>query len=276
MASSRSTRAAEPTATALDPVEVLIVAPHSDDEAIGCTGVILRATEKGERIGIVLVTAGDAHTGAAAAIAKKEIAQLKPGDFITLASVRQRHTLQAMAELGIVSKSISFLGYPDGGLDKIYKSTEATPYCSPFTQRSETYGIVVRDYHTLRHGKPAPYLKTSVIDDLTEIIRAAQPREIYTTNEADTHLDHRATMWFVRDAAAAAGFGGPLLTYVVHGKPPTDPPTRVLKLTDAEFARKRATIEIYQQGVAPVHADLAEKYTLPEERFWEVKVHGKR
>ena len=53
------------------PLDILIVAPHSDDEAIGCTAVILRAIKAGKRGGIVVVTNGDGFPKAAAAITKK-------------------------------------------------------------------------------------------------------------------------------------------------------------------------------------------------------------
>src|SRR5215831_4337306 len=71
------------------PLDVLIVAPHSDDEAIGCTGVILRAVAEKKRVGVVVVTAGDGFPKAAAAAAKKQVEELKPDDFVALAALRQ-------------------------------------------------------------------------------------------------------------------------------------------------------------------------------------------
>src|SRR3954468_9666342 len=60
----------------LPPVDILIFAPHSDDEAIGCTGVMLQALERKQQVGVVVITAGDAHVGAAAAVAGKEQGKL--------------------------------------------------------------------------------------------------------------------------------------------------------------------------------------------------------
>jgi LmbE family N-acetylglucosaminyl deacetylase len=254
--------------------DLVVVAPHSDDEAIGCTGVMLRALERKKRVGVVVLTAGDGHVKAAAAAAKKEAEQLIPQDFVDLAALRQRHTLEAMTQLGLRAEDLLFLGYPDGGLAAIYTAEDDAPYRQPHTGRSETYGPVVRDYHFQAHGQSAPYVRQAVIDDLTEIFKARRPQEIYTTNEVDAHPDHRATSWFVRNAAAAAGLEGPLFTYVVHGKPPPEPPRLRLFLTAAELQRKRATIEIYQSGVSPVHDDLAEHYALPEELFWAIRPDG--
>ena len=113
-------QATEPnSAPALD---LLIVAPHSDDEAIGCTGVMLRAIAEKKRPGVVVLTAGDGFPKAAAALAKKEPSQLVADDFVKLAELRQRHSLQAMERLGLKADDLMFLGYPDGGLAKMYEA----------------------------------------------------------------------------------------------------------------------------------------------------------
>lgn len=258
--------AAEP---ALPSVEVLVVAPHSDDEAIGCTAIIMRAVAEKRRVGIVVVTAGDGHVRAAAALAKKEVDRLVPDDFLALAALRQRHTLEAMPQLGVKTSDLYFLGYPDGGLTPMYETKDATPYRHLQTQRTATYGAPVADYHTKVHGTAAHYLKAAVIADLVEIVRERKPQTIYTTDEVDTHLDHRATFFYVRDAAKEAEFRGKLLTFVVHGKPPEDEPAVRIQLSPEELAKKRATIEIYQAGVSPVHDYLAAEYAREEEVFWD-------
>lgn len=250
------------------PTDLLIIAPHSDDEAIGCTALMLRALEKKERITIVVVTAGDGFPKAAAAAARKSIADLKPADFDALGAMRQRHTLEAMLSLGVKQRDILFLGYPDGGLRAMYEAADATPYKQPYTTRSATYGLVRPDYHRAAHDASAPYTKAAVVADLAEIIRARAPKAIFTTLDIDTHADHRATNLFVRDAVRAAGYKGPVHGYAVHGKPPAAEPDLKLVLTPEELKRKRTVLEIYQVGVSPVHDGLAEEYTLPEERFW--------
>lgn len=249
-------------------LDVLVIAPHSDDEAIGCTAVVLRALAQKKRVGIVIVTAGDGFPKAAAAAAKKDQNQLVPADFFNLAALRQRHSLQAMEKIGVSSDELVFLGYPDSGLEKVYNSAGDAPFRQAYTKQNETYGSAVRDYHSLVYKRPAPYLKASLVGDLAEIITKRKPNEIYTTHEVDKHSDHRATFWFVRDATRAANYRGPLYTYVVHGLPPRDPPTKRVVLTDDELKTKRATLEIFQTGVSPVHDDLAERYTKPEELFW--------
>ena len=89
----RPASAAEPAAAALD---ILVVAPHSDDEAIGCAGVMMNALAEGRRVGVVVVTNGDGFPQAASAISKKPVEQLLPGDYTALTGIRQKHSIDAM------------------------------------------------------------------------------------------------------------------------------------------------------------------------------------
>ena len=253
------------------PLDILVIAPHPDDEAIGCAAVMLRALQKKQRVGVVLVTNGDGYAQAAAAVAKKPEARLEPADFLRLARIRQQHSVDALSKIGVRREDLIALGYPDSGLKAIYQSKDDKPYKQPFTGKAETYAAVIRDYHTLAHGRPAAYTRASVLADLEEILKARKPREVYVTGEADTHPDHRATFWFVRDAARAAGYRRPLFTFVVHGKPPVGPAHRVV-LTEAEQGRKRALLKEYQTKLSPVHDYLAEKFTREEEVFWLVRI----
>jgi LmbE family N-acetylglucosaminyl deacetylase len=262
---------AEPAGEKPAPLDILVIAPHPDDEAIGCTAVMLQALERKQRVGVVLVTNGDAFAGVTVVVRKPKD-QLIPADFLKLAAVRQQHTVGAMGRLGVRLADLMFLGYPDGGLEKIYHLEGDSPFQQKFTEKKETYGVVVGDYHSLIHGRPAPYTRASVLGDLSEIIRTRQPKEIFVTNEADSHPDHRATFWFVRDAARAAGYRGSLFTYMVHGKGPAEAPGRRIVLNQALLDRKKAVIEEYQAGLSPLHDSLAARFTKPEEVFWPVRI----
>jgi len=252
------------------PLDVLVVAPHPDDEVIGCAGVILRALKQEKRVAVVVITSGDGHPALAAAVVKKDRDQLTPADFMEASGVRQQHSMNATMRLGVPKEELIFLGYPDSGLEKIYQMDGNTPFRQMFTQKRETYGVKARDYHSLVHGKSAPYLKASIIGDLAEIIRTRQPKAIYVTHESDSHGDHRAAFALVRDAARDVKFRGSLFTYIVHGQPPPEPPTLTLKLTTEEKEVKRSALMDHQQGTSPVHDNLVDKYFKPEEHFWQI------
>jgi LmbE family N-acetylglucosaminyl deacetylase len=105
---ARCDLAAEP-APAAPLLDVLVVAPHPDDETIGCAGVTLQAVARRERVGIVVLTQGDGHARLAAVVAKKPVEQLGPDDFVRAGILRQGHTLRAAASLGVAEKIRLFL-----------------------------------------------------------------------------------------------------------------------------------------------------------------------
>ena len=253
-------------------LDVLVIAPHPDDEVIGCAGVMLQALEQRKRVGVLVITSGDGFPALAAAVAKKTKDQLAPDDFLKAGALRQQHSVRAMARLGVPRDELVFLGYPDSGLEKMYGMNGSEAFRQMFTMKSETYGVTARDYHSVVHGGPAPYLKASVVADIAEIIRERQPKEIYVTHEADTHGDHRTAFKFVRDANLSAGYQGDFYTYVVHGAPPADAPNRRVTLTPAQIETKRAALRDHQAGTSPIHDHLADEYTEPEELFWKIRV----
>ena len=196
---------------------ILIFAPHPDDESLGCAGVILRAVRSGLRVRVVFLTNGDGWPDAAAMLCQKNVKALAAEDFLELARARQKYTLDAARVLGLAEDSLVYLGYPDAGLAQMPTAAGDAPYRSPFTQKNCTYGPAFRDYHSQMHQNPAPYLRTAALGDITELLQAERPSQIYVTDgTADTHDDHRAAFDLVRDAAAAVDFKGELYTYVNH------------------------------------------------------------
>lgn len=258
------------TSAAAEPVDLLIVAPHPDDEVIGCTGVIVQALAENRTVAVVVMTNGDGFPKGAAAITEKPKEELKAEDFFELGKMRQSQSMEAIELIGLTRSDITFLSYPDGGLAKIYHAENDAAFRSPHTKKSETYRLAAKDYHSSKHNKPAPFTKAAIVQDLAEIIRERAPSEIYVTNELDQHSDHRAAMWFVRDASAAAEFEGTLYTFVVHGSRLPNSKTRRISLSEKEIALKRKAIGIHK--IPTVHDDLADKHSKPEEWFWPLSV----
>ncbi|RAI56159.1 PIG-L family deacetylase [Roseicella frigidaeris] len=101
-------RAAEALPLATDPREVLgpagalVLAPHPDDESIGCGGLIAAASAAGLPVRVVVVSDGTgSHPGL-------------PPDAIR--PVRERETLAATAALGLPPEAVHFLRLPDRGV----------------------------------------------------------------------------------------------------------------------------------------------------------------
>ena len=83
----------------------LVVAPHPDDESLGCGGLLALLAESGNRVEVVIMTDGArSHPGS----------QSHPAE--RLARLREQETLEALATLGLPPTVAKFLRYPDCGL----------------------------------------------------------------------------------------------------------------------------------------------------------------
>ena len=234
----------------LRPVDLLVFAPHPDDEVIGTGGVLQQALAAGKSVRIVFSTNGDGYPLAASALFRKPVPALGTPDYLGLAATRQLEAIAAANVLGVGAASLVFLGYPDAALDRVYSQASGGSVQSGFTGRTSTFGPVQTDYHTLEHGEPASYMRSSAVADVEEILMQSEPAQVYVTDRADDHADHQATYDLVSDAAVSTGYRGALFTFVVHSGPNEDWPWPQGATPGSPFeahSTKRAT---YPAGVS--------------------------
>ncbi len=82
----------------------LVIAPHPDDETLGCGAAIIRMRAMGQKVRVVIVTDG-AASGNSTVIAPPELARM-----------RQKETFDAGKILGLSPDDIAFLNFPDAGI----------------------------------------------------------------------------------------------------------------------------------------------------------------
>ncbi len=82
-----------------EPVRVLAIAAHPDDEVLGCGGVLALHAEAGHAVSIVIVCEGESHRYGPEGVGQSD------------------HILQAAAKLGV--KDVRHLRFPDQTLDTI-------------------------------------------------------------------------------------------------------------------------------------------------------------
>jgi LmbE family N-acetylglucosaminyl deacetylase len=174
---------------------VVIFAPHPDDEAIGCAGVMQQALHAGAQVWVVYMTNGDGFRLAV----ERHFRQSKPTpeQHILFGELRQQEARRAMQLLGLANWRLLFLGYPDRGLYPLWSSnwTVANALRSYYT---DTDSNPYRD--TLRPG--AAYCGQNVLRDVETVLRRTIPTHVYVTHPADDHPDHAATALFVQTALA--------------------------------------------------------------------------
>lgn len=175
------------------PQRVLIIAPHPDDEVLGCGGLIAQAVQAEVPVQVVMLTNGDGYCAAAAMLAR---GKPEPDDYVELGRFRQEETLKAAATLGLQHDQIRFLGYPDRGLWRLWRSP-TTPTASTFTKRAQS------PYEN-NYQPGAIYTGTAVVNDLVSILSEHQPTDVYVTHSLDDHIDHMAAAVFAQEAIAQA------------------------------------------------------------------------
>ncbi|MBX7097416.1 MAG: PIG-L family deacetylase [Myxococcaceae bacterium] len=170
------------------PVDLLVLAPHPDDEVLMAAGLLGRAVRDGKSVAVVLMTNGD-YTCARDGL------------------LRQQETIQAMRSLGVTEAQIHFLGYPDGYLPKLGENPlppierrNPDGSCGRANTTLPARGAGHPDEHTRRTGVPAPLTAKALLGDLTAVLERLQPREVVLPHPIDEHPDHAATYAYFRRA----------------------------------------------------------------------------
>jgi LmbE family N-acetylglucosaminyl deacetylase len=170
--------------------DILVVAPHPDDDILYGAGVAANGLARGDTVTVLFMTNGDKYDGVVGGLQRQD------------ASVEAQVTY-----IGTTEPNLIFLGYPDGGLHSLLTtySSPGSIYVTSFGQ-STTYGdrgLGSADYHFYRFGEHAFYNGANVLADLDAVLSQFRPDDIYTTGPFDAHGDHHSTYQFVKAAVAA-------------------------------------------------------------------------
>ena len=146
---------------------ILVVAPHQDDETLGCGGLIALKRAADVAVQIVFLTDGSAATNPNPATTKE--------DFVLR---RRQEALGAMKILNIDESCVSFLNIVDATLGDARSSEIAT-------------------------------------EQLTALLMAHSPQEIYAPHQHDCHPDHEAAWRISHAAIQRAGLKIELIQYPI-------------------------------------------------------------
>lgn len=174
---------------------ILIFAPHPDDEAIGCAGIIQEALRVGADIHIVYLTNGDNNQ--LAFIVYEKRLTFRKGEFLYMGEVRRKEAIAAMKLLGLPQENLIFLGYPDFGTFSIFRYfwQSGKPYKSMLTRVSQV------PYKTnLSFG--ASYNGENILRDLKNILKRHKPNKIFVSHPIDANSDHKTMYLFLEIALA--------------------------------------------------------------------------
>ncbi|MCL4401837.1 MAG: PIG-L family deacetylase [Acidobacteria bacterium] len=197
--------------------KIVIFAPHEDDETLGCGGYIQQAVAAGAEVRVVMVTNGE-YPDLSLVLFEKTL-PLHHRDFIKLGLGRQQETRKAMAYLGLPPENITFLGYPNQYLNRMWEPAHWLPANPVRSIRTQTTYSPFTDSFTPR----AIYCGESVLTDVETILQREQPAVVIIPDPDDRHPDHWPTGALVRFALAEMAQRGEefagrcrVYTYLVH------------------------------------------------------------
>jgi len=170
---------------------ILILAPHPDDEVLGCGGIIQQSVSMKLPIQVVYFTYGDNNEWSFLIYRKHAV--LFPSAVKQMGMVRHEEAVAAAMALGLGTNQLTFLGYPDFGTLHIWLDHwgNAPPFVSMMTRTTQ-----VPYPNALRPG--APYRGQEIVQDLTTLFRAFKPTKIFVSHPADFNVDHRALYCFTQ------------------------------------------------------------------------------
>lgn len=148
---------------------VLVVAPHPDDETLGCGGAIAQLRARGCPVYVLVISDGTrSHPRSRQYPAPR------------LKQVRQAETLAALALLQVEAENVTFLNLPDGAVPHL-SSTGVGAASSQKNRPQELAAL----------AQCQTYLRQTV------------PQTIFLPYRFDPHRDHRASWKLVQGAIAS-------------------------------------------------------------------------
>ena len=167
------------------PESILVVAPHPDDETLGCGGAIALLRQLDVAVKVLVVSDGtQSHPNSIA---------YPP---LTLKQLREKESLAALAVLGVAPEAVIFLGLPDGAVPSA--SAEVTARESE-NAKTSTRSQKYRD----------------AISSICQYLTKLTPSIIFLPWRKDPHPDHRASWQLFATACKQLNYGSRIIEYPI-------------------------------------------------------------
>ncbi|MCX5681998.1 MAG: PIG-L family deacetylase, partial [Candidatus Omnitrophica bacterium] len=193
---------------------ILVLAPHPDDEILGCGGIIQRAVKMNIPVKVVFLTYGDNNQWSFLVYRKHFV--FMPKAVRSMGLIRREEAITASAALGLSSDNLIFLGYPDFKTLNIWYAYWGKTRPAVRSMLTKVWAV---PYENAFHPG-APYKGEEILGDLEKIIRSFKPTKIFVSHPADFNADHKSFYLFTRVALwdLAGDVKATIHPYLVHYK----------------------------------------------------------
>lgn len=222
-----------------EPQNILVVAPHPDDEILCCATHLREHLAKGDNVFIVFVTNGDGKDDQNAE------------DSLNYGEQRKKESLRAAKKLGIPTRNLFFLGFPDRHLADI-------------EEKQSSRSIFTHLVQTMRSSlfPGTPYTWNGLQQSLKKVLQKSTPTIIYMPGQEDQHLDHQVAARAIRVAADSLSDITPeWREYVVHSEEYVCVPQEV------DMEKLSLIREFKTQRHDRYHTEFLEQFASCEEKF---------
>ncbi len=168
---------------------ILILAPHPDDEVLGCAGIVQKALNLKLPTKVVFLTNGDSNQWSFLVYRKFPVVMPKAVEKMGI--LRCEEALAAAQVLGLSPDHLVFLGYPDFGTLQIWHSR--------WHQRAPLRSILTRKKavpYKSAYRPGAAHKGEEILQDLSTIIKDFRPTKIFVSHPVDYNGDHLALYLF--------------------------------------------------------------------------------
>lgn len=229
----------EPASLPVLSQNVLVVAPHPDDEILCCAASLREHLAKGDTVSIVFVTNGDGKDDQNAE------------NSLNYGEQRQKESLRAARKLGIPTKNLFFLGFPDS-------------YLADMEKKKRSRSIFTHLVQTMRSSflPGTPYTWDGLQRSLKKVLKKSTPTIVYMPGQKDQHPDHQVAARAIRIAADSLSDITPeWREYVVHSEDQVCVPQEV------DMEKLSLIREFKTQRHDRYHADFLEQFASCKEEF---------
>jgi LmbE family N-acetylglucosaminyl deacetylase len=192
---------------------ILIMAPHPDDEVLGCGGIIQKAQRLELPIKVAFFTYGDNNEWSFIVTRKRPV--FIPKAVQNMGMIRHDEAIAATQILGLTPEHLTFLGYPDFGTMTIWERYwgDSEPFRSMLTR-------VTRVPYSNAFRPGASYKGEEILQDLKSILIDFKPTKIFVSHPSDHNGDHRSLYLFTRVALWDLGkrVKAEVYPYLIHFK----------------------------------------------------------
>lgn len=182
---------------------IVLFAPHQDDEVISAFLYLDEQKQKGNKISVIFATNGD-YKG-------REVA-----------AIRAKESIEALSRIGLSKDNIYFMGYADTGmrstrsfLFRLYHSEIKQVLSAPYSN-STYHPLNGQTVHHIFYGKETPYTKDSFFYDIQMIIEFLRPDVLLIPSCLDFHGGHQVLGKIILEIVKNNHLRISIYSYLIH------------------------------------------------------------